>query len=223
MIIFPPDGMEWRWNVFVGTAGNVGYPRCNLIRSQYVDKILAKPQKKTKEKQIKKKTMDKLRQVKKEKQQPTNKNVVKGRIQNNPWLCGVGNEIFGQNKPKRTTAATAITKIPKEKSEMKYSYVVSVLKPCCNGSQPATQIDHQIGRFHGLHSSFKYEFSYEKKVTHIHWFLEYCYNSFFGTDLLFYYSNCLVNFVRVDGKWLLSKSSPPWSDSTTCIIHSGDT
>ena len=55
MIIFPPDGMEWRWNVFVGTAGNVGYPRCNLIRSQYVDKILAKPQKKTKEKQIKKK------------------------------------------------------------------------------------------------------------------------------------------------------------------------
>ena len=40
--------------------------------------------KKQKKSKLKKKTMDKLRQVKKEKQQPTNKNVVKGRIQNNP-------------------------------------------------------------------------------------------------------------------------------------------
>ena len=41
--------------------------------------------------------------------------------------CGAGNEIFGQNEPKRTTITTT-TKILLKKSEMKYSNVVSMFR-----------------------------------------------------------------------------------------------
>ena len=110
MIVCPPAGTQWRWSVFVGAAGNVG---CALavqphpLRQSVRPSITFWPNRRKKGKY--------------QKHQPTtNENKIRRRIQNNPWLCGAGNQIFGphHNNNNNVNNINATTKKIKKWNEI---------------------------------------------------------------------------------------------------------